>query len=95
MIISRLTWILESKNLLSPLQSGFRKKKGTIDNITRLENSIQKSLNNGKFTVAVMLDLEKAYDLIWRKGLIDKMRKMGIRGRMIVWARAFLSERTI
>ncbi len=94
MINLRLTWVLESRNLLSPLQSGFRKKRGTIDNIARLENSIQKSLNNGKFTIAVMLDLEKAYDLIWRKGLIYKMRKMGIHGRMIGWARAFLSERT-
>lgn len=40
-----------------------------------------------------MLDLEKAYDLMWRKGLIYKMRKMGIHGRMIGWARAFLSDR--
>jgi hypothetical protein len=64
MINSRLTWFLESQNLLSLLQSGFRKKRGTIDNIERLENSIKKSLNNGKFTIAVMLDLEKAYNLM-------------------------------
>lgn len=72
MINSRLTGSLESQNLFSPLQNGFKKKRGTMDNITRLENLIQKSLNNGQFTIAVMLDLKKVQDLIWRKGLITK-----------------------
>ena len=94
MIHSRLSWFLEKNPLLSPMQSGFRKKRGTMDNIVCLKNSIQAALHNGQHTMAVMLDLEKAYDLIWTKGLLFKMHKMGIRGRCLNWTRAFLYHRT-
>jgi hypothetical protein len=93
-IHSRLSWYLEKNQLLSPTQSGFRKKRGTIDNLVRLEHSIQSALHNEQYTIAVMLDLEKAYDLIWTKGLIYKMHKLGIRGRCLNWTRAFLINRS-
>ena len=41
MVNNRLTWYLERNNLLSPIQSGFRSNRNTMDNIIRLENAIQ------------------------------------------------------
>ncbi|MFG1588204.1 hypothetical protein ACDT12_13000, partial [Staphylococcus aureus] len=29
--------------------------------------------------------MEKAFDMVWREGLIARMMDMGIRGRMIRW----------
>jgi hypothetical protein len=46
MIKIRLSWYLEKNLLLAPNQSGFRRNRGTMDNIVRLENSVQSALNN-------------------------------------------------
>ena len=40
MINKRLTWYLESNNLISKFQSGFRAERGTNDNLVRLETFI-------------------------------------------------------
>ncbi|GFY20870.1 putative RNA-directed DNA polymerase from transposon X-element [Trichonephila clavipes] len=42
-VSARLMFHLESHNLLSPLQSGFRKSRSTIDNLLRLETSIREA----------------------------------------------------
>ena len=45
--------------------------------------------------VAVFLDIEKAYDTMWRKGLLIKLRKIGIKGRMYNYILDFLSQRAL
>ena len=94
MVNNRLTWYLERNNLLSPIQSGFRSNRNTMDNIIRLENAIQSTLRHGEFLVVVTLDLEKAYDLMWVNGLLCKLHQLGIRGKMLGWLRSFLTKRT-
>ena len=41
MINTRLVWYLESNNLISPVQSGFRSERITNDNLIRLETFIR------------------------------------------------------
>ena len=41
MINTRLIWYLESNNLISPVQSGFRSERSTNDNLIRLETFIR------------------------------------------------------
>ena len=50
---------------------------------------------NKKNTTAVFIDLQQAYDRVWRKGLLIKMSNMGIHGKMLKWIQAFLTNRTI
>ena len=45
--------------------------------------------------LAVFLDLEKAFDLMWRSGVILKLTEYGIKGRTIKWIRDFLTDRKI
>ena len=61
MINLRLTWFLESKNLLSNIQTGFRSKRNTIDQIVRIETLIREAFINKDHLVAVLFDLEKAF----------------------------------
>ena len=42
-----------------------------------------------------MLDIEKAYDTLWREGLLIKLYDLGVRGRMLNWIKDFLHKRTI
>ena len=41
MINSRLTWYLETNGLITNMQTGFRKKRGTIDHLIQLEAFIR------------------------------------------------------
>ena len=59
-----------------------------------LTQDIVNGFNKREMTVAVMIDLEKAYDSVWRDGLLFKLYEKGIQGKMWFWLRDFLSERT-
>lgn len=95
MINTRLVWYLESKNLLSSFQFGFRKNRSTVDPLLRLANDIQQGFANRCQTIGVFFDLQKAYDTTWRHGIIKELFKMGIKGNMIRFINSFLSDRFI
>ena len=63
-------------------QSGFRKKRSCIDNVYTLNEIVQGRLREGKKTYAFFLDVQKAYDTVWRNGLWVKLWGLGVRGRM-------------
>ena len=41
----------------------------------------------------VFLDVSKAFDKVWHKGLFFKLRKMGIRGNLLNWLKDYMSGR--
>ena len=43
--------------------------------------------------ITVFFDLEKAFDRTWRRGIIDSVRKMGIKGRMVAFIKNYLEDR--
>ena len=59
-VTERLTYFLESKAILSPCQSGFRKGRSTIDSVLCLESDIRKAQTNKEVVVDVFFDVEKA-----------------------------------
>ena len=95
MINTRLYHWLEKNKVLNNTQAGFRKGSRTEDQLFRFVQSTMDGFQQGKHTSAVFIDLQQAYDRVWRKGLLIKMRNMGIHGKMLEWIHAFLSNRTI
>jgi len=95
MVANRLRWWMESNHYFNKSQSGFRKQRSTIDQIMRLADAAHKAVNNRRYTVAVMLDLEKAFDLVWHDGLLYKMEKMGLNGNILNFMTDFLANRSI
>ena len=93
MINTRLMWVLESKNLLSNRQFGFRKNRSTLDPLMILTREIQNAFAIQSQTVAVFFDLEKAYDTTWRAGILIQLVDWGIVGNMFYCLQDFLSER--
>ena len=79
---NRLMTRLEGKRALHEGQAGFRIKRSCVDNIFTLNEIIQGRLREGKKTFAFFLDIQKAYDTVWRDGLWFKLWDMGVRGRM-------------
>jgi Reverse transcriptase (RNA-dependent DNA polymerase) len=91
MVTSRLNWFLESNKLISNFQSGFRARRSVHDNIALLTDVINKALANRHRVVGVFLDFEKAYDMVWRRGVLLKLKNMGISGNMLAYIRGLLS----
>ena len=94
LINNRLLWYLEKEGKLNNIQCAFRKRRCTNDHLIRLHDSVYKSVNNKRSVLAVFIDIEKAYDMVWRQGLMFKLYHLGIRGKMFWWIRDFLSNRT-
>ncbi|MGL4485007.1 MAG: reverse transcriptase domain-containing protein, partial [Anaerovoracaceae bacterium] len=66
-----------------------------MDSILVLDLDIRRAIANKEVVISVFLDIEKAYDTVWKEGLIIKLYDAGVRGRMLNWINAFLKERTI
>lgn len=59
-----------------------------MDPLLCLEDDIKKAQNNKEIVVAMFVDVEKAYDMPWRKGLLIKLHQLGIEN-MFSWLRDF------
>ena len=96
MIADRLMYTLENRGLLNDNQAGFRQGRCTTDQVLKLvqhaTDQIQNAEESSK-TIAAFFDYEKAYDKVWRDGLITKMLDMKIPMRFVKYVRHFLSGR--
>lgn len=72
MIVCRLNYILERKEIISPYQSGFRTGRSTLDAVINLETDIRKAQVYKEVVVGIFFDIEKAYDMLWKEGLLIK-----------------------
>ena len=95
MVTTRLTYHVEKNNILNNIQCGFRKGRSTIDHIIRLQDTINKYNNNKGYTVGVFIDFQSAFDMMWRSGLLIKLKNLGITGNIHSFVKNFLTQRTI
>ncbi|MCP4262523.1 MAG: RNA-directed DNA polymerase [Planctomycetes bacterium] len=94
MVNKRLLFVLDAKGVLSEHQSGFRKYGSTLDHLVHLEHCIAETFARKHFMVGVFLDIEKAYDMTWRNGILQKLYAYGLRGNLPNFIKNFLSDRT-
>ena len=93
MINNRLNFYLESNNIISEHQSGFRKNRSTADQLVRLESYIRNAFVKKQHVVAIFFDLEKAYDTTWKHGILKDIHKIGLKGNLPKFISNFLSNR--
>ncbi len=93
-IVHRLSYELEKKGKVCKYRCGFRGKRSTMDALIKISNEIEKAIKMKEIMAVVYFDIEKAYDTIWREGLLVKASRIGIDGKMYNWLTQFLFERT-
>ena len=94
-INARLVWYLESNNLVSPVRSGFRSRRGAGDDLIGLETFVRGAFMEAERVVAVFFGLEKACDTTWRYGVLRDLHELGLRGGLPVFVRGFLADRRV
>ena len=84
---------LESHNLISSKQHGFRKGRSCLTQlISHIDNIIQNQLD-GSETDVIYLDYAKAFDKVDHKILLTKLKRYGITGHLHDWLTQFLTNR--
>ena len=90
-ITQRLQFYLETESIIIPEQAGFRRYKSTEDQTIHLSQVIEDAFQAQRVVLTVFIDLQKAFDKVWKDGLLVKLLRYGIRGNMFQWTKSFVS----
>lgn len=75
LLLKRLKIIIEQRNLIPQHQFGFREKHSTIEQVHRITDVIENTLENKKVCSGVFLDVAQAFDKVWHRGLLYKLKR--------------------
>ena len=95
MLKSRLQWFCERNEIFPLEQSGFRKARSTMDNLTSLTLYVEDGFKKGKDTLAAFLDVKGAFPGVKPHLLLEKLRKVGVSDVVLEYVRHTTAERYI
>ena len=84
---------LTKKNILYKFQSVFRKFHSTNYCLSYLQDKVAKKFESGLLTGMILLDLQRVFDTIDHKILIEKMKCIGFSNDVTKWFECYLSKR--
>ena len=80
-------------NLFSEAQHGFIKGRSCVTQLLEFLEEITEAVDNGDEVDIIYLDFCKAFDKVPHKRLLKKIEGYGIKGQILKWIEAFLSNR--
>ena len=86
---TKLKNLLECHEALSPFQAGFRPGKHAQGACWRVVEEVISVFRDRAQVQAVSLDIQAAYDSVWRNGLLAKMKQKNLPQYLIYWSRSF------
>ena len=86
------SFLLENSHV-SPNQSGFKPGDSCINQLLPIKHKIFQSFDKGFEVRSVFLDISKAFDKVWHKGLIFKLSQNGTFRNLLDILSDFLSDR--
>ena len=92
-IASKVIKFLDRENFFYENQFGFRTGMSTNMAILKVTNFISRAMNDGKYALAIFLDIKKAFDSVDRDILFYKLNHCGIRGVANNLFRSYFAER--
>ena len=96
MIERRLFHQLKTQGFIKPAQGGFRPLHSAEEQALTIVQAAHESWNKGRDHLLITLDIRKAFDTVWREGLIWKIfNEARITGPLGLWLADYLTGRTM
>ena len=95
-VCNRLNNYITDNAILHENQYGVRLKLSTNLALLHLNNDLSQSIDDGKITAGVIVDLAKAFDMVNHTILLSKLQHYGIygiRGIALKWFESYLLDR--
>ena len=90
---NQLSKYLEDHKLLPPFQYGYRKNHNTTQAIAEYTDYITKALANKLVTIAVFMDLSKAFDTVDKTILEHKLQELGMTDLSTSLINSYMTDR--
>ncbi|KAH9249209.1 hypothetical protein BASA81_013058 [Batrachochytrium salamandrivorans] len=88
----RIERFVETNNLLSYEQAGFRKREECVGQVVSLIDIIQRRQNAGLNTHVLLIDIRKAFDTVQVGALLWKLQNMGFPRRTLAFLKALYTS---
>ena len=85
----------EESDVFGEMHSAYRRNRWTTDNLLKLTQHVTEAIQWSEMVGFVCLDIEKAFDAVWRLGLQNKLLQIGVHKALIKWVNSFLSQGSI
>lgn len=72
--LRRLKPMLVVEKIVPDHQFGFRAKHATVEQVHRVVRKVRQTLEKKEYCSAVFLDIQQAFDRVWHKGLLYKIK---------------------
>lgn len=78
---------------ISSNQHGFRKGRSTSTNLAQFVNYALNSMESCAQVDAIYTDIRKAFDQVWHRYLIQKLKEVGVQPCLLDWIKSYLENR--
>ena len=87
-------YIIILRITLSDHQSGcFLPGRSTTTQLIEVYHAFCNAIDHEKEVRVIFLDIKKAFDRVWHKGLLHKLYLAGVQGEILLWLENYLSNR--
>ena len=90
---SRISNFIKDHNILSKFQFGFRESSNTTLAIFHYVSDLMNTFNTKQYTIALYLDIRRAFDTINNELLLHKLHSYGFRGVSYSFIQSYLTNR--
>lgn len=94
-VSAKIYSFVEKYNIISSSQHGFRPGYSTETETVECVQHVYEMMDRGRYVVAILFDLTRAFDSVDPVLLSEKIDSLGIRGSLNQWINSFLINRKI
>ena len=80
---------------INDVYQGFTKKRNTVRYLNHLDNDIREELKKKYTVICLFIDFEKAFDSVWKQGLMKKLTVVGVKSNVWKLINNFLFNRNV